>query len=58
MYTSMPISQIAQNVGYANASYLIRLFKKVEGITPGQYREQRTIFSLDENKLVSDTAQR
>lgn len=32
--------QIAQAVGYENAKYFFRVFKKMEGITPEQYRNQ------------------
>ncbi|MBD2843891.1 helix-turn-helix domain-containing protein [Paenibacillus sp. IB182496] len=35
---SLTISDIAGRVGYANSVGLIRVFKKIEGITPGQYR--------------------
>ncbi|SFM08745.1 AraC-type DNA-binding protein [Gracilibacillus orientalis] len=35
----LTISEIAPQVGYANSVGLIRVFKKVEGVTPGQYRE-------------------
>ncbi|HHV96122.1 MAG TPA: helix-turn-helix transcriptional regulator, partial [Clostridiaceae bacterium] len=30
---------IAKKVGYTNSNGLIRVFKKYEGVTPGQYRE-------------------
>lgn len=36
--TSLSIEHIAAQVGYPNASYFIRLFKKVMGTTPLQYR--------------------
>lgn len=36
--TDMKINEIAESVGY-QPSYFIRLFKKAEGLTPGQYRE-------------------
>ena len=35
----LTISEIAQRVGYANSVGLIRVFKKIEGIPPGKYRE-------------------
>lgn len=35
---SYTLSDIAARVGYANSVGLIRVFKKAEGITPGQYR--------------------
>ncbi|MCL6456936.1 MAG: AraC family transcriptional regulator [Gorillibacterium sp.] len=37
--TSLKINEIAEQVGY-QPSYFIRLFKKVEEMTPGQYRER------------------
>lgn len=36
--TDMKINEIAESVGY-QPSYFIRIFKKAEGLTPGQYRE-------------------
>lgn len=38
--TDLIIGQIAEEVGYNNAQQLIRVFKKVEGVTPGDYRKQ------------------
>jgi len=37
--TDLKVSEIAERVGY-KAPYLIRVFKKIEGITPGQYRDE------------------
>lgn len=36
--TDLDISRIAQQVGYSNYSALIRSFKRLHGVTPGQYR--------------------
>ncbi|WP_282940549.1 helix-turn-helix domain-containing protein [Paenibacillus sp. RC67] len=36
---SLTIAQIAQMVGYNNDVVFIRAFKKLEGVTPGKYRE-------------------
>ena len=36
--SDMKINEIAESVGY-QPSYFIRIFKKTEGMTPGQYRE-------------------
>jgi AraC family transcriptional regulator of arabinose operon len=36
--TDMEISQVARNVGYADASYFIKLFKQQEGLTPLVFR--------------------
>lgn len=35
----LTVFQVAQSVGYATDIGFIRVFKKVEGITPGKYRE-------------------
>jgi YesN/AraC family two-component response regulator len=35
----LTIAQIAQMVGYNNDVVFIRAFKKLEGVTPGKYRE-------------------
>jgi AraC-like DNA-binding protein len=36
--TDMEVSQIARKVGYADASYFIKLFKQQEGLTPKIFR--------------------
>ncbi len=36
--TSMKISEIAERLQYTNAQNFIRYFRKMEGMTPGQYR--------------------
>lgn len=37
--SDLPIGVIAEQTGFYNAAALIRIFKKYEGITPGQYRK-------------------
>ncbi|MCR8643070.1 AraC family transcriptional regulator [Paenibacillus sp. N1-5-1-14] len=37
--TDLKVGEIAEQLSY-QASYLVRIFKKSEGITPGQYREK------------------
>jgi len=39
--TDMKITEIAERLKYTNAQNFIRQFRKLEGMTPGQYREQR-----------------
>ena len=39
--TDLSIKQIAGQVGFYNSLALIRVFKKLEGLTPGKYRENR-----------------
>jgi len=36
---SMPIEAIAHEVGFNYSHYFIKVFKSIEGITPGQYRD-------------------
>lgn len=36
--TDLPIREIAVRLGYANEISIIRLFRKYEGVTPGDYR--------------------
>ncbi len=38
--TRMPISEIAEKVGYGTAKYFIKVFKDNEGTSPRQYRSQ------------------
>ncbi|MDF2959617.1 MAG: transcriptional regulator, AraC family [Paenibacillus sp.] len=38
--TDMKVSEIAERVGYSSPQNFIRYFRKMEGVTPGQYREQ------------------
>lgn len=38
--SSIPVSEIAERLRYNNSQNFIRYFKKLEGITPGQYREK------------------
>ena len=38
--TDMQIHQISEAVGYSNTQSFIRMFKKIVGMTPGEYRRQ------------------
>lgn len=38
--TSLPLNKIAQSVGYSDPVYFTRLFRKHNGIPPGQYRKR------------------
>lgn len=38
LQTSLPVEDIAAQVGYYSSSTFLRAFKKHEGVTPGQYR--------------------
>lgn len=40
--TTCSLTKIAELCGYSSDTYLIRQFKKMEGITPNEYREQKT----------------
>ena len=39
--TSVSVEQMAHELGYSYANYFIRVFKRTEGITPGQFRERQ-----------------
>lgn len=39
MTTSLSVSEIAEKNGFPDANYFIRLFKKINNITPAQYRK-------------------
>ncbi|WP_057305835.1 MULTISPECIES: helix-turn-helix domain-containing protein [unclassified Paenibacillus] len=41
MDTNMNLNDISMAVGYNNVNSYIRFFKKIEGITPGEYRKKR-----------------
>lgn len=36
--TNLPIGEVAENVGYINENYYSRIFKKLQGMTPREYR--------------------
>ncbi|OAS18698.1 helix-turn-helix domain-containing protein [Paenibacillus oryzisoli] len=40
--TSMTVTEIAEKLKYTSPTNFIRYFRKIEGITPGQYRERKT----------------
>ncbi|WP_256761933.1 response regulator [Cohnella sp. WQ 127256] len=41
MSTDLPVNRIGQNVGFMNDNYFIKIFKRVTGTTPSQYRITR-----------------
>jgi len=41
--TSMSYEEIASETGFENSPYFSKVFKKVTGMTPGQYREQNRL---------------
>lgn len=38
-FTNMKTYEIGEKVGYKNSKYFLRVFRKQEGMTPGEYRE-------------------
>lgn len=38
-FTHLPISEIAEQVGYSNSAYFSRVFKRTTTYTPNQYRQ-------------------
>ena len=43
-YTTKTMDEIMITLGYSDVSYFYRQFKKVEGISPGQYRKKYNEF--------------
>lgn len=43
MSTDLPVNRIGQRVGFMNDNYFIKIFKRMTGTTPSQYRNHRTI---------------
>ena len=41
MFTDMDLSMISEETGYADCSHMIKNFKRIKNITPGQYRLQK-----------------
>ncbi|MFD2328194.1 response regulator [Cohnella sp. GCM10020058] len=41
--TDQPVNRIGQRVGFMNDNYFIKIFKRMTGMTPSQYRNHRTI---------------
>jgi AraC-like DNA-binding protein len=46
-YTDLPIKEIAEKVGYANDNYFNKVFRKVIGIAPGEFRENKEVIPFD-----------
>ncbi|THF84605.1 response regulator [Cohnella fermenti] len=40
-HTELPVNRIGQNVGFMNDNYFIKIFKRMTGTTPSQYRLTR-----------------
>ncbi|RKP52931.1 response regulator [Cohnella endophytica] len=38
--TRMPIADIAERVGYQTAKYFVKVFRSIESLSPGQYRQR------------------
>jgi AraC-like DNA-binding protein len=39
-YTSLSVAEIAQHLHFESSTYFVRLFHRVEGVTPNQYRDK------------------
>lgn len=44
--SELPLAQIAERVGFTDQSYFTRVFKRVTGTTPGDYRRNNTSVTL------------
>ncbi|MEP0201730.1 MAG: helix-turn-helix domain-containing protein [Halioglobus sp.] len=43
VYTQQPLDQIAYYLGYKDPAYFSRVFKKMERLSPGEYRRERQL---------------
>ncbi|HFI0027215.1 TPA: helix-turn-helix domain-containing protein [Streptococcus suis] len=41
LYTEAPIEKISYQIGYENPSYFYRIFKKIMGTSPAEYRQEK-----------------
>ena len=59
LYVGFSVSDIAEQVGYKDASYFIRVFKRLVGTTPGQFarQEARASSTRSSAQAVSQDAQ-
>lgn len=48
-YHKLPISSIAQHVGFTGSSEFIRQYKKITGTTPGEYQKQFSDYPNSQN---------
>jgi transcriptional regulator GlxA family with amidase domain len=46
-HASLTVQEIAERVGYPSGNYLIKVFRRVVGVTPGQYRDSAGIERID-----------
>ncbi|MBO4887404.1 MAG: helix-turn-helix domain-containing protein [Firmicutes bacterium] len=49
LYSSMPISQIAEMLGFSSDSHFIRIFREEYGMPPAVYRRQKASWSVTKN---------
>lgn len=48
IYIVVPVSQLAYELGFADAGYFCRFFKRHTGVSPNQYRKKHGSYELDE----------
>ncbi|SHE13007.1 Uncharacterized HTH-type transcriptional regulator ypdC [Chlamydia abortus] len=44
--TSLSVQEVGIRIGYRNVTSFIRMFKKITGLTPGDYRKQIKLETL------------
>ncbi|MCM4158509.1 helix-turn-helix domain-containing protein [Antarcticibacterium flavum] len=50
-YNELNISEIAREIGYSSATYLATQFKKMTGISPSDYNNQKEKREIDLNQF-------
>jgi AraC-like DNA-binding protein len=41
LHTELPVAEIADRLGFSDASYFVRFFKRLAGTTPRAFRARR-----------------
>ena len=52
--TDLPISEIAHQAGFADASYFTRAFKRLVGVTPGYFRSHRGRIDAKKERAIGE----
>ncbi len=52
--TRLPINEISDKVGFTTDKYFFALFKKMNGITPSEYRKKHLIKETEDQDLTED----
>lgn len=55
IYVVVPVAQLAYELGFADAAYFCRFFKRHTGLSPNQYRKHHSGYELNDSIVVAHT---